>query len=48
VHLYGAAKGKETLNPSPFIPPFLIVVANDTSLELEKRSRLLSFIRERI
>ncbi|MCD6384383.1 hypothetical protein J7M23_01270 [Candidatus Sumerlaeota bacterium] len=42
VHLYGGAASKESLSASRFLPPFLLVVANDTDFSPEQRSKLLA------
>lgn len=42
IHLYGAAVDKESLAGERFLPPFMLVGANDAAVEPEERSRLLS------
>jgi hypothetical protein len=42
VHLYGSAMSKEALTGSMYLSPFLLVAANDTDMDPERRSELLS------
>lgn len=46
IHLYGGAVSKESLSGSRFLPPFILVVANDTNFSPEQRSKLLSLFKD--
>ena len=46
VHLYGAAIDKESLAGERFLPPFMLVTANDANVNPDERSRLLSTLIE--